>query len=108
MGDLKNAKLRRTTRMFLTRVGLSAFLAVPAAMALLLMVSAFTCAMVGPWGSVLEVPPGEPPIEFNKTLVALLNLMLIMGPLVIGWCWSGRILARRSRSDRYVPDDEET
>jgi hypothetical protein len=36
------------------------------------------------------------PFEYNETVVALLNLMLIIGPLLIGWSWAGRLLAKRT------------
>jgi hypothetical protein len=96
------------TKPLLARVGLSVVLAVPAALGLLFVMSIVTCGAIGPWGGALERPPGQQTIEFNKGLLVLLNLMLIIGPLLIGWLWAGRILARRNGTHVNVHDDAGT
>ena len=86
------------------RIGMSLVLAVPAALGIFLLVSIVAGVMVGPWGGALETPPGEDRIEFNRTLILLLNVMLVVGPLVLGWSWAGRFLAKRRARDASVDD----
>ena len=87
------------------RIGLSLVFAVPAALGIFLLVSIVAGVMVGPWGGALETPRGEDRVGFNKTLVALLNVMLVVGPLVLGWSWAGRFLDKRRKRDASVNDE---
>ena len=85
-----------TAKSLIVRVGLSLVLAIPASLGIQSLVYVVTCFSIGPWGGVLEQPPGQDPIEFNQSLLVALTLLLIIGPLLIGWSWAGRILVNRS------------
>lgn len=85
------------------RVTLTFILVLPAAFAIHFIVYVVLCIMIGPWGAVLEVPPGHTRFQFNKYLQYLLSALLIVGPIVIAWSWAGRILTMRERraSERH-------
>jgi hypothetical protein len=80
------------------RIGLTILLAIPATAGLLGIVAVVSVAMVGPWGGALDVPPGSEQPQSSEMLSSLLKVLLVVGPLAIGWSWAGRVLARRERS----------
>ena len=94
-----------TTKSLIVRVGLSLVLAIPASIGLQFLVYVVTYFFIGPWGGALEQPPGQDPIKFDQSLLVVLNLLMIIGPLVIGWSWAGRILVNRSKSRQNESSD---
>lgn len=75
-------------------------LVLPIWVAFNLMANLIFCGLAGPWGSGLEGLEGQEQPEYIWYMSLALRILLIVGPIIIAWCWSGRLLGVRKKLRR--------
>lgn len=80
------------------RIGLAILLSAPAAVALFAITGVACAVLVGPWGGAIEGMAEDERLRLDGLLSAVLIPLVLVGSLVVGWAWAGRLIARKERA----------